>query len=94
MKTRLIAYVGEHIGQMPDYLADEEIERMKRQTGNPDWRKDYSDELFCPDETDDGVHNPCKRTPDWKNPINGITYVHCWVTCSNRVQEINEDVEF
>ena len=90
MKTRLIAYVGEHIGQMPDYMADNEIDRMKRQTGNPNWRKDYSDELYCPDETMGGK-NPCPRTPDWTNPINHITYKYCWVTCSKRVQEIEEE---
>jgi hypothetical protein len=35
MKTILVAYIDEHIGQMPDYLTDDEIDRMKRQTGNP-----------------------------------------------------------
>ena len=90
MKTQLIAYVGEHIGQMPDYMADNEIDRMKRQTGNPNWRKDYSDELYCPDETDDGVYNPCPRKEDWTNPLNHITYKYCWVTCSTNVQEIEE----
>lgn len=93
MKTRLIANVGEHIGQMPDYLADKEVERMKAKTGNPKWRKDYSDELYCPDETDDGVYNPCPRTPDWENPLDGVTYVHCWVTCSDDVREIDNEIE-
>lgn len=35
MKTILVAYVSENIGQMPDYLADDEVDRMRRQTGNP-----------------------------------------------------------
>lgn len=88
MKTRLIAYLSENIGQMPDYLADDEVDRMRRQTGNPNWHKDYSDEMDCPDDC--MYRGPVKRTPDWKNPINGITYVHCWVTCSNNVIEIDD----
>jgi len=92
MKTRLIAYCSENIGQMPDYMAWAEVERMRRQTGNPNWHMDYSDELYCPDETS-GVHNPCPRTKTWTNPLNRVTYVHCWVTCSFDVQQIEEEEE-
>ena len=90
MKTRLIAYISENIGQMPDYMADKEVARMIEQTKNPNWHKDYSDELYCPDETDDGVYNPCPRTQDHIHPLTDEKYVYCWVTCSNTVVKVDE----
>lgn len=89
MKKQLIAYCSEHIGQMPDYMAWDEVQRMRRQTGNPDWHMDYSDELYCPDETS-GCYNPCPRTKNWTHPILGTTYVYCWVTCSYDVRQIKD----
>jgi len=88
MKTILVATVGQHIGQMPDYMADDEVDRMRRQTGNQNWHKDYSDELDCPDDC--MYRGPVKRTKDWKNPITGRIYNYCWVTCSNNVIKVDD----
>ena len=42
--------------------------------------------MDCPYDYKD----PVKRTADWTNPLNGVTYVYCWVTCSNNVMKIEE----
>lgn len=73
MKT-LIVECHQTIGQMREEHADSEVERMIKQTGKK-WRKDYSDQMYAVDETDDDVHNPCPR-------LDG----HCFVTCSNYIE--------
>ena len=59
-KTTIISLMENNIGQVSEKNANAEIERLNKQ-GNGVWRKDYSDYLECPDETDDEVLNPCPR---------------------------------
>ena len=74
MKT-LIAYCTDNIGQMREENADAEVERMNRQTKSNEWYKDFSDQMYCPDETDEDVFNPCERKEGY-----------CFVTCSNTIE--------
>ena len=78
MKTTLISSCCDNIGQMKFEHSKAEIERMNRQTKRK-WRADMSDQMYCDDETDDDVLNPCPR-------IAG----NCFVTCSNEVEEWND----
>lgn len=71
----LISLVSHNIGQVSELFADVEVERMNKQTNSNKWHKDYSDEMFCPDETDYDVDNPCIRVDKY-----------CFVTCSNTHQ--------
>ena len=78
MKT-LIAYCSENIGQMTDNdHANDEVNRMNKQSGNDNnrWHKDYSEQMYCPDETDEDVHNPCK-----------LGKGDCWITDSTIVED-------
>jgi hypothetical protein len=49
----------ETIGQMDTTSAKVHIQRMQEQTGLK-WRMDFSEYLFCVDETDEDVHNPAE----------------------------------
>jgi len=62
--------VSENIGQMNKKFAPDHILRMNKQTGL-DWRVDFSEYMYCSDETDDDVSNPCRLMDD----------NYCWVTC-------------
>jgi len=81
MKKTLITFIGEHIGQMQEADADAEVKRMNDQTNSTDWHKDYSDQMYCLDETDYHVSNPCVR---------GKGY--CFVTSSTTVENWKGDL--
>lgn len=72
MVKTLIANCSQNIGQVSELFADIEVERMNKQTNSDKWHKDYSGQMFCPDETDYDVENPCIRMDKY-----------CFVTCSN-----------
>ena len=78
MKTTLISNTCNNIGQVRFSEAKSEIRRMSKQSDKI-WRSDMSDQMYCPDETDDEVNNPCVRTGGF-----------CFITCSNRVEEWND----
>lgn len=50
----------QHIGQVRVENAQQEIRRLNAQTSKK-WKADFSDYLFCEDETDEHIHNPCRR---------------------------------
>lgn len=59
--------VNEHIGQASIEEALKEINRMNKQETEKEqvnpltvWRMDFSEYLYCTDETDENVFNPCK----------------------------------
>ena len=60
IKTTIISLMANNIGQVAEEDAAGEINRLNKH-GDGVWRKDYSDYLECPDETDDEVLNPCPR---------------------------------
>lgn len=57
--TTLVSPVSENIGQVSIESALDEIIRLNRQENTNSWRIDFSHFLFCPDETDEKVNNPC-----------------------------------
>jgi hypothetical protein len=59
--------ISDNIGQMSIETADKEIKRLKEQ-GNGDYVKDFTPQLYCYDETDDNVYNPCN-----------LSIGNCWV---------------
>lgn len=74
MKT-LIALMSENVGQVHIDDAQSEVDRMNRQQKTDEWHIDNSDFLFCPDETDHRVFNPCPL--DKEND-------YVWITKSNQ----------
>jgi len=64
--------MSDNIGQVHIDRADEEIQRMQKQTGLI-WREDFSKFIYVVDETDEDVNNPCEL-------INN----HCWVVTDNK----------
>jgi len=74
MKTTLISSVCDNIGQVEINEAEYEIKRMNMQSNNI-WHADMSDQMFCPDETDEDVNNPVTR-------VSG----YCFLTCSKTVE--------
>ena len=75
MKKILIALMHECIGQIHFSEAESEIKRLNEQDNTNEWYSDSSDFLFCPDETDDEVLNPCPL--DKEND-------YVWITKSNQ----------
>ena len=71
----LIANTMENIGLWLELDADLQVDRMNKQTNTTDWHKDYSDIMYCPDETDDDMVNPCERY-----------YGYCFITSSHIVE--------
>jgi hypothetical protein len=64
--TTLVAYIGEHVGQVEIKDAESEIDRMNKQQGTTIWHADDSDFLYVPDETGgeddfDAPLNPCPK---------------------------------
>jgi len=59
MNNTIYRLSHQHVGQMRAESAPKEIERLERQTGRK-WRTDKSPFLYCEDETDENVHNPCE----------------------------------
>lgn len=66
----LYTEISNNIGAVRIEQADAEIERIIKQTGNPNWHKDFHEFMYCWDETDPDVYNPCP-----------LSEGYCWVTC-------------
>jgi hypothetical protein len=71
MENTLYCSISDNIGQVRIENADAEVERMNLQFPNEVWRKDFSEFMYCWDETEDDVANPCKLNDGY-----------CWVTCA------------
>ena len=73
MENTLISKVADNIGQVDKSHAQSEIDRLNKQQNIDYWRVDSSDYLYCPDEFDPRVNNPCKLSPGFvwvtKTPI-------------------------
>lgn len=61
-KTTIRVTMSNNIGQVRESKAQSEINRLNKQENTTEWKKSYADFLYCIDETDDNVNNPCKRS--------------------------------
>ena len=76
MKRILIANFSEHIGQVRETLANNEVARMNQQDPAADWHIDRSAFLFCPNENENDL-NPCPLSDGY-----------VWITTSTTHSEI------
>lgn len=89
----------EHIGQVSIENALKEINRLNRQEAertnpNPNivWRMDFSEYLYCTDETDENVDNPCQLNDGYCWIVSVPQY--CVYTKRDKIPVFKEDRNF